>query len=111
GVGASFCPGRGAFCMIIDLHTHSLHSDGTDSPRALVQQAAQRGIDVVALTDHDTAAGWAEAEAETDRQGITFVPGVELSTKQREMSVHLLAYWVNPASPTLQEMMEFSRAQ
>ncbi|WP_442785241.1 PHP domain-containing protein [Amycolatopsis sp. H20-H5] len=92
--------------MRIDLHAHSTASDGTDSPAGLVEAAAKAGLDVVAITDHDTTAGWAPA-AEALPPGLTLVPGAELSTVSvdpatgRRVSVHLLAYLFDPASPAL----------
>jgi predicted metal-dependent phosphoesterase TrpH len=85
----------------IDLHTHSFVSDGTDAPGDLVRAAKTAGLDVVALTDHDTAAGWREAEAAADEVGITLVRGMEISTKLGKASVHLLAYLVDPTHPPL----------
>lgn len=87
--------------MRIDLHTHSSVSDGTDAPAALVRAAKEAGLDVLALTDHDTAAGWPEARAAADEVGITFVPGMEISTKLGRLSVHLLGYLLDPAHPPL----------
>jgi len=89
--------------MRIDLHAHSTASDGTDSPAGLVAAAAKAGLDVVAITDHDTTAGWAPA-AEALPPGLTLVPGAELSTISvdpvtgRHISVHLLAYLFDPES-------------
>jgi len=85
----------------IDLHTHSRASDGTDTPAGLVHAAAAAGLDVVALTDHDTADGWAEAAEEATRVGIELVPGMEISTVHRGRAVHLLAYFPDPAYPPL----------
>ncbi len=84
----------------IDLHTHSTASDGTDSPTALVGAAADAGLDVLAITDHDTTAGWREASAALP-VGMTLVPGAELSCvsdngRGRPISVHLLAYLFDP---------------
>jgi predicted metal-dependent phosphoesterase TrpH len=90
----------------IDLHTHSRASDGTDTPAELVRAAAAAGLDVVALTDHDTADGWAEATAEAERVGIRLVPGMEISTSHRGRGVHLLAYYVDPAYPPLVTELE-----
>ena len=87
--------------MRIDLHTHSRVSDGTDSPAELVAAAAATGLDVVALTDHDTAAGWPEALAAGTQHGITVVPGMEISTEYGGHSVHLLAYLLDPTLPGL----------
>lgn len=87
--------------MRIDLHTHSRASDGTQSPAELVAAAAAAGIDVLALTDHDTADGWAEAAAAAERHGVTFVPGMEISTRYGDRDVHLLAYLPDPTHPGL----------
>ncbi|GAW51905.1 MULTISPECIES: PHP domain-containing protein [unclassified Nocardioides] len=87
--------------MRIDLHTHSRASDGTDRPAALVRAAVDAGLDVVAITDHDTADGWAEAGAAAVELGIELVPGMEISTIHRGRSVHLLAYLPDPTYPPL----------
>jgi predicted metal-dependent phosphoesterase TrpH len=84
-----------------DLHTHSRCSDGTDSPADLVRAAAGAGLDIVALTDHDSAAGWPEASAAAGQVGIGFVPGIEISCAIEGRGVHLLAYGVDPAHPGL----------
>ena len=89
--------------MRIDLHTHSSVSDGTESPAQLLATAQAAGLDVVALTDHDTTAGWGAAEAARP-QGLTVVPGMELSCRwfpddQPPISVHLLAYLFDPTHP------------
>ncbi len=87
--------------MRIDLHTHSTASDGTDEPADLIRRAAAAGLDVVALTDHDSAAGSDEARSAADEVGISFVPGMEISTKYADAGVHLLAYFVDPANAAL----------
>jgi len=87
--------------MRIDLHTHSLVSDGTDTPAELVRKAHAVGLDVVALTDHDTFDGLDEAAAESERLGILLVRGMELSCSRGGDSVHVLAYGVDPANPAL----------
>lgn len=87
--------------MRIDLHTHSRMSDGTDSPAELVAAAAKTGLDVVALTDHDTAAGWSEALAAGERHGVTVIPGMEISTVHHGHGVHLLGYLLDPTLPGL----------
>jgi 3',5'-nucleoside bisphosphate phosphatase len=87
--------------MRIDLHTHSLISDGTDTPGELVRKARAVGLDVVGLTDHDTFDGLDEAVAEGERVGIHVVRGMELSCSRRGDSVHVLAYGADPASPGL----------
>ena len=87
--------------MRIDLHTHSSVSDGTDTPAELVRRARAIGLDVVALTDHDTFDGLDEAVAEGERLGIRVVRGMELSCSRQGNSVHVLAYGADPASPGL----------
>ncbi|MBZ5737283.1 PHP domain-containing protein [Nocardioides mangrovi] len=87
--------------MRIDLHTHSRASDGTDTPAELVRAAATAGLDVFAITDHDTADGWAEAADEASAAGLTLVRGMEISTRHRHRSVHLLAYLPDPTYPPL----------
>ena len=91
--------------MRIDLHTHSSVSDGTETPAELMQTARAAGLDVVALTDHDTTDGWAAAR-DARPAGLTVVPGMELSCRwfpddQPPISVHLLAYLFDPDSPAL----------
>lgn len=92
--------------MRIDLHVHSLASDGTQSPRELVTAARASGLDVVAITDHDTAAGWAEARLAAYDVGIELVRGMEVSTRHRGHGVHLLAYLPDPTQPDLVEALE-----
>lgn len=87
--------------MRIDLHTHSTASDGTLSPADVVIEAARAGLDVVALTDHDSAAGWAEAELAAEAAGIRLVPGVEVSTLLGGRGVHVLAYLADVGYPPL----------
>src|SRR5690348_8690990 len=90
--------------MRIDLHTHSNASDGTLRPAELVVAAAAAGLDVVALTDHDTTAGWVPA-TEALPAGLTLVPGAELSCRwyggQPSIGLHLLAYLFDPRYPPL----------
>jgi hypothetical protein len=82
--------------MRIDLHTHSSVSDGTDIPEILVRNAAAAGLDVIALTDHDTFDGWNAAVAAGRDHGLTVVGGVEISTGLRGAAVHLLGYLPDP---------------
>ncbi|MFC6084871.1 PHP domain-containing protein [Sphaerisporangium aureirubrum] len=90
--------------MRIDLHTHSTASDGTDPPGALPARAAEAGLDVVALTDHDTTAGW-DAAAGALPSGLTLVRGAELSTRwhggEESLGTHLLAYLFDPGHEEL----------
>jgi 3',5'-nucleoside bisphosphate phosphatase len=90
----------------IDLHTHSTASDGTDGPAELVAAAAAAGVDVLAITDHDTTAGWAAA-AEALPTGMRLVRGAEFSCVSptgrgdRDVAVHLLGYQFDPAHPAI----------
>ncbi|MGZ4730492.1 MAG: PHP domain-containing protein [Acidimicrobiales bacterium] len=93
--------------MLIDLHTHSFVSDGTDSPAELMRAARDAGLDVVALTDHDTTGGWADAAAALP-DGLTLVPGAEICCALRGVSLHLLAYLFDPEDEALRA--EMSRA-
>nr|WP_205709327.1 PHP domain-containing protein [Kineococcus siccus] len=91
------------------MHTHSDASDGTQPPADVVASAAAAGLDVVALTDHDTSAGWAEAVAAGERLGVRVLPGVEISCLQRGISVHLLSYLHDPAHHALAALLDGSR--
>ncbi|MEU3509728.1 PHP domain-containing protein [Streptomyces longwoodensis] len=94
--------------MRIDLHCHSSASDGTDSPAELVRNASAAGLDVVALTDHDTTRGHAEAIAALPA-GLTLVTGAELSCRLDGVSMHLLAYLFDPEEPALLAERELVR--
>jgi len=91
----------------IDLHTHSAASDGTESPGDLVRAAAVAGLDVVALTDHDTTRGWAEAAAAVT-PGLRLVPGAEISCAYDGISLHLLAYLFDPSHAELAAEMSMA---
>jgi predicted metal-dependent phosphoesterase TrpH len=86
----------------IDLHTHSSASDGTDPPAEVMERARARGLDVVALTDHDTVGGLDAARAALP-PGLVLVPGMELSATLDGRSLHLLAYLFDPDYPPLAE--------
>jgi 3',5'-nucleoside bisphosphate phosphatase len=88
----------------IDLHSHSTASDGTDPPAEVMRRARAAGLDVIALTDHDTLAGHDEARRALP-PGLTLVPGMELSCRLDAHSVHLLAYHVDQAHPGLAEQL------
>ncbi|MEO8220897.1 MAG: PHP domain-containing protein [Specibacter sp.] len=90
--------------MKIDLHAHSNVSDGTQIPADLMAAAAQAGLDVMALTDHDSTDGWAPALAAARHHGVGLIPGMEVSCKtSRGVSVHLLSYLHDPNHPGLLE--------
>ena len=90
--------------MLIDLHTHSTASDGTDSPAELIAAASAAGLDVVAITDHDNTAGWAPA-LDARPEHLTVIRGAEFSTlastSSWPVSVHLLGYLFDPAHPAI----------
>jgi predicted metal-dependent phosphoesterase TrpH len=94
----------------IDLHTHSTRSDGLDSPSELITNAAKAGVNVIALTDHDTVSGWDEARGKALELGLGFVPGIEVTSvsdverfgKAIRVSVHLLAYLPDPDHKALE---------
>jgi len=85
----------------IDLHTHSSVSDGTETPAQLIRAAVASGLGTVALTDHDSTAGWHEAFGAATGTGLTVIPGMELSTNYGPASVHMLAYLFDPADATI----------
>jgi 3',5'-nucleoside bisphosphate phosphatase len=98
----------------IDLHTHSTASDGTDTPAELVRNAAAAGLDAVALTDHDTVGGYAEATAalralDASRTPLALVTGAELSCRVQGISMHMLAYLFDPAESELYRERELVR--
>ncbi|MFM6967383.1 MAG: PHP domain-containing protein [Microbacteriaceae bacterium] len=87
----------------IDLHLHSNRSDGSESPAVVMRAAKDAGLNIVALTDHDTTDGWDEARTACADLGLTFVPGIEFSASHRGAIVHLLGYLVDPTEPTFAE--------
>lgn len=84
-----------------DLHSHSTASDGLLSPRALVTRAKQFGVDVLALTDHDTVAGLAEARIAATELGVSLVNGVEISATWNRRTVHIVGLGIDPANAAL----------
>lgn len=93
-----------------DLHLHSVHSDGTESPAQVMAAAHRNGLRTAALTDHDTTSGWAEAAEAATSLGMTFVPGMELSARQDWRSVHVLAYLIDPDDADLRAMTDRIRS-
>jgi 3',5'-nucleoside bisphosphate phosphatase len=85
----------------IDLHTHSTCSDGALTPTELVARAAAAGVEVLALTDHDSIAGLEEADQSAGVRGVKLVPGVEISASWRAQTLHVLGLWVDPAAADL----------
>lgn len=91
---------------MIDLHAHSSVSDGTDSPAALIQKAADSGLAAIALTDHDTTSGWIEASLACEVHGLEFVPGIELTVRDGSDGHHLLGYWPDPSASELADILD-----
>jgi predicted metal-dependent phosphoesterase TrpH len=103
--------------MKIDLHAHSNCSDGKESVEEVFRQAKLAGVDVLALTDHDTTHGWPLAAAAASAEGIGFVPGIEVTTRAHVYSpsgelhkfgVHMLAYLPDPNHEELQQVLSES---
>lgn len=95
--------------MRFDLHTHSTVSDGAFPPSEVVRRAAEAGLDGIALTDHDSTAGLAPALAEGERLGVRVLAGCEVSAEERGVSVHILAYFMDPDHPRFAEEMRWIR--
>ncbi len=93
---------------MIDLHTHSTASDGQYTPSALIGLAAEKGLSAIALTDHDTVDGIAQARDEARRRGIIFVPGIEISVRggPSVRELHILGYHIDTESDALLAMCQ-----
>lgn len=98
--------GRARFEGPSDLHLHSTHSDGTEPPAEVMAAAHRHGLRTVALTDHDTTAGWAEAAQAATSLGMTFLPGMELSARHEWRSVHVLGYLFDPDDAGLRALID-----
>jgi predicted metal-dependent phosphoesterase TrpH len=96
---------------VIDLHLHTTASDGLLSPDALVERLAEAGIHTFSVTDHDTVAGLARAEAAAARHGLRFVPGIEITAVEDGLDVHMLGYGFDPTSSNLLQFLEAQRAE
>jgi 3',5'-nucleoside bisphosphate phosphatase len=95
---------------LIDLHLHTTASDGRLSPAQLVARAKASGLTTIAVTDHDTVAGIAEATEVAAAAGIRVVPGIEVTAVDDERDVHMLGYFFDPGSTTLATVLERQRA-
>lgn len=93
----------------IDLHVHTTASDGTRTPLECVSLAAMEGLKAIAITDHDTMAGIAEAGEAGKTLGVTIIPGIELSTSYKGKEVHVLGYFLSENAPELQEYYTWVR--
>lgn len=94
---------------LVDLHVHSSASDGAYPPREVVERAAEVGLKAVALTDHDTTAGLAEALAAGPDAGIEVIPGVEISGEFEDGACHILGYFIDPDAPGLAGVLRVAR--
>ena len=90
----------------IDLHVHSNASDGTFTPTELLTAAKAAGLSAMALTDHDTTSGIAEAASAAEKNNIEFIPGVELSTDYHGKEIHVLGLYIHPDDPVLNKKMQ-----
>ena len=95
----------------VDLHTHSYYSDGTESPRRVVELAKAANLSALSLTDHDTLEGHPEADAACRELGIEFVPGIEFSSSANGIEVHMLGFLVEAATPSFRQVLETQRAR
>jgi 3',5'-nucleoside bisphosphate phosphatase len=89
---------------VIDLHSHTLHSDGDRSPAQLFAEARAAGVTVLAVTDHDTVFGIDECRAASEEVGVRFVPGIELSCDLHGREVHVLGHFIEARSPALERL-------
>lgn len=95
----------------LDLHSHTTASDGTLAPRALVAKAAEHGVTVLAVTDHDSTDGLAEAMDEARSRGMTIVPGLEINCDVEGAEIHVLGYFVDHEAAWFQEFLRGQRAE
>jgi len=96
---------------LIDLHTHSTASDGTDAPSAIVEKAAALGLRAVSVTDHDTVSGVEEALAAGERLGVEVIPGIEVSSDYRENNVHILGYFIDVRAEALRPVLDWVKTE
>ena len=97
---------------MIDLHTHTTASDGTDKPFEMLENASKAGLTVVAMTDHDSVEGWREVRSKRDQipSGLTIVPGAEVSTRtQLGMSVHIVGLLFDAKNEKLAKLLSDTR--
>ena len=92
-----------------DLHCHTVFSDGTVTPRGMVEQAQQLGLEGLAITDHDTNAGWDQARKAAHDLGMPLLPGTEITAQDGRVSVHMLAYLYDPEDPVISGLFAKTR--
>ncbi len=96
---------------LIDLHVHTTASDGSCSPTQVVQLALDIGLHAIAITDHDTTAGIAEAQAAAAGTELRIVPGIEISADYLGNEIHVLGYFIDPNAPSFQIMLDWAVAE
>lgn len=94
----------------VDLHLHTTYSDGTLSPTELVDLCAQKGLKVIAISDHDSTEGVAEARSAATKHGIEIIPAIELSTDVPDNEIHMLGYFVDIEDTGFQDLLREFRA-
>jgi len=92
-----------------DLHLHTVHSDGTRSPREVVDLARERGLDIIAISDHDNIAAYFEIKPYADQCGVVLIPATELSCAFRGVDVHILAYAFDPLNESIEPRLRHFR--
>lgn len=92
----------------VDLHIHTAASDGTDAPARAVEKAGALGLAAIAVTDHDSVSGLAEAEAAGAALGVEVIPGIEISTDFRGREIHIVGLFIDPASPALTPVLNWA---
>lgn len=88
-----------------DLHTHTYHSDGTRSPREVIDVALANGLTIVSISDHDNLAAYFEVKTYADERGVTLIPGIELSCIYEGVDVHVLAYAFDPLDERIERRL------
>lgn len=96
---------------LVDLHTHSTHSDGTFAPKELVRYAKEKGLTAIALTDHDTVSGAGEAKQAGKELGIEVISGVELSTDYSDIEIHIVGLFIDDKNEYLLKELEELRTK
>lgn len=95
----------------VDLHTHTIHSDGVWSVQQLFALAVEKGLAALSITDHDTVASFPEAEECAASTGVEFVPGIELSCFENGRDYHLLGYCIDPENPIMKQHLLLYRSE
>jgi predicted metal-dependent phosphoesterase TrpH len=91
---------------MIDLHSHTTHSDGDRSPAQLFEAAAAAGVKILSVTDHDTVSGMIECAAAAKQTGLRLIPGIELSCELHGREVHVLGHFLDAARPSLHALAD-----